>query len=326
MEKRFTTGNATVDSLGKMQFTGNVIPQMWYQTIRKETGKPNLTAIVILSDIVYWYRPVEIRDEGTGALIGYRKRFKADLLQRSYQQLSDQFVISKRDATNAIVELEKLGVLKRVFRNLVINGQTVPNVLFLSLDVSGLLKVTYPDAGKKEPVMQFQEISPKYKGGVPQTGEISPQKLPGYPTCMGDYTENTYIDYPGEYPSSYQQALETFRDQIGYENLIIKYAGDHRLEELISVAVEVLTSQAETIRVNKEERPAALVQAQFGKLTEEHMEYVLDCLEKTDKKITNIRAVMVTSLYNAVNTLSCYAGNLYRYDLAQGTFEGREIT
>ena len=29
----------------------------------RDNGKPNLTAIVILSDIVYWYKPTEVREE-----------------------------------------------------------------------------------------------------------------------------------------------------------------------------------------------------------------------------------------------------------------------
>lgn len=86
---RTLTGNKTVDRLSRMNITGNVIPAAWYQTIRKPTGKPYLNAIVILSDIVYWYRAAEVRDEGSGQLIGYRKRFRADLLQRSYQQMAD---------------------------------------------------------------------------------------------------------------------------------------------------------------------------------------------------------------------------------------------
>lgn len=135
MDSDFTTGNKTVDRMSRINITGNIIPAAWYKTIRKSTGKPYLNAIVILSDIVYWYRAAEIRDEGSGQLIGFRKRFHSDLLQRSYQQLADQFGISKRDANNAIVELEKLGVIKRVFRTLCINGQQVPNVLFLDLDV-----------------------------------------------------------------------------------------------------------------------------------------------------------------------------------------------
>ena len=111
----------------------------------EKSGKPNLTAIIILADIVYWYKPTEIRDEGTGQIIGVRKKFKSDLLQRSYQQLSEQFGISKKEATNAVVFLEKLGVVKRVFRTISMNGIVVNNVLYLELIVDRLKELTYPE-------------------------------------------------------------------------------------------------------------------------------------------------------------------------------------
>ena len=70
-----STGSPIVDRMCRLQFTGNVIPAAWYRTITRDNGKPNLTAIIILSDVVYWYRPVEIRDELTGQLCGFRKKF-----------------------------------------------------------------------------------------------------------------------------------------------------------------------------------------------------------------------------------------------------------
>ena len=140
----FDTGSPTVDRMCRLQFTGNVIPSTWYHTIKKETAKPNLNAIIILADIVYWYRPVEIRDEATGQLCGFKKKFQADILQRNYQQLADQFGITKRDAVNAVVELEKLGVVTRVFRTVSIKGQLYSNVMFLDLDVDVLIQLTYP--------------------------------------------------------------------------------------------------------------------------------------------------------------------------------------
>ena len=153
MESIYRTGNETVDRLSQIRITGIVISSAWYQTIRKESGKPYLNAIVILADIVYWYRAAEVRSEGTGELVGYKKKFKADLLQRNYQQIADQFGISKRDASNAIVELEKLGVVKRIFRKLNMGGIIIPNVLFLALDVEVLKRLTFledgePDGGK----------------------------------------------------------------------------------------------------------------------------------------------------------------------------------
>ncbi len=35
-----TSGNAAVDSMGKINISGNVIPQMWYRMVIKDNGKP----------------------------------------------------------------------------------------------------------------------------------------------------------------------------------------------------------------------------------------------------------------------------------------------
>lgn len=407
MEPIYRTGNETVDRLSRLQITGNVIPAAWYRTIRRETGKPYLNAIVILSDIVFWYRAAEIRDEGSGQLLGYRKRFKADLLQRSYQQMADQFGISKRDATNAVVALEKLGVVKRVFRTLETNGQSVPNVLFLSLDVEVLERLTYPEefedergtygmevsagerglenqsaaetrgerdgkiathwrkvreqkraetgetaplvciermhemrgyaanleerggngdewkesGGSKEGCHLFEgDVSPEWERGVTEISETPPPNKRDGPTEMGETnTEITYKDYNRDYPIlSYQETKEVFKQQVEYEILVKDGWDQDELDELVEIAVDVLLSNAKTIRVNREEKPAELVKRQYGRLTMMHMQYVLNSLRETETKAHNIRAVMVTTLYNAANTIGSYYGNLYRYHGGRG--------
>ena len=63
MANILNTGNSTVDAIGQMNITGNVTPPNWYKTILRDNGKPYLLAICILSEICYWYRPKEIRDE-----------------------------------------------------------------------------------------------------------------------------------------------------------------------------------------------------------------------------------------------------------------------
>ena len=72
---RYSTGNPIVDEVGTMNFTGNVIPMVWFKTIRYPSGAPNNNAIHILADIVYWYRPKEERDEESGQLICMKKSF-----------------------------------------------------------------------------------------------------------------------------------------------------------------------------------------------------------------------------------------------------------
>lgn len=129
----YSTGNEIVDVMRGISITGNIIPAIWYQHITRENGKPHLLAINLLADIVYWYRPTEIRDEQTGAVIGYKKKFAADLLQRSYSDIADFFGCSKVEATRAVIALEQLGIIQRDFRTIVVNGVRCNNVLFIRL-------------------------------------------------------------------------------------------------------------------------------------------------------------------------------------------------
>lgn len=144
MNKIINTGNNTVDALGEMNFKGNITPLNWYKTILRDNGKPYLLAIVILGEICYWYRPMEIRDEQTGLVIGYRKRFKEDLLQKNYQQFCELFGESKRAVKSAMEKLEEIGLIKRELRNIKFeNGMIMNNVQYIHLNEKRLYEVTF---------------------------------------------------------------------------------------------------------------------------------------------------------------------------------------
>ena len=172
------SGNEIVDMVGRISITGNIIPQIWYKTITHPSGKPYLEAIVILSDIVYWYRPTEVRDERTGEVIAYRKRFKADLAQ--------QFGISKREATNAVVALEKIGVVRRHLRTIDVNGTKTANVLFLELVPKVLLALT---CGEVTPLTFKSDTSHFQKGDLSRS-EVTPLTFKSE-TNTENTTENT---------------------------------------------------------------------------------------------------------------------------------------
>lgn len=122
------TGNAISDALMGFNPSGHVTPYAWYKTIVKDTGKPYLYAIIILSDLA---------DR-------YRKKLDSDLVQCSYAQFAERFNISKRDAQRAIVFLEELGVVKRHFRTVAVEGAgaSLSNVLFLELVPDRLIELS----------------------------------------------------------------------------------------------------------------------------------------------------------------------------------------
>jgi hypothetical protein len=195
--KNNTTGNNKVDAMASIQFTGNVTPQMWYKTITRTNGKPYLLAIVILADIVYWYRPAEMRDETTGQLLGYKKKFKADMLQRSYDQFAEMFGESKRSITDAVIFLEALGVIKRVFRTIEIGGVKHINVLFIDLFPEKIYELTYPEQINNNSLNNdlSQNIKDMVQTGCEncseETEDVSQNTAKGIPTNRERYPEIT---------------------------------------------------------------------------------------------------------------------------------------
>lgn len=182
------TGNPIVDEIATLNITGNVIPQAWYYTIVNEKGKVNYLAINILADIVYWYRPTEHRDETTLA-VSYTKKFQdTDYLQRSYDQLMQIFNITKKQAYDAIVALEKLGVIKRHFRTIYTTSIPIANVMFIELIPEVLKELTYPGFNKGA----YKKVDTPLQ----KDKQVVTKTEPPYSENVETYTENTSESTP----------------------------------------------------------------------------------------------------------------------------------
>jgi hypothetical protein len=188
MEIKQTTGNKIVDAVAKMQLTGNIVHEAWYHTVTKKNGKCCPLAVLILADIVYWYRPAEHRDEETQAVTYYKKFHDNDYLQRSYAQIMSRYGISKKQAYEALVLLEELGVVKRHFRTITTSGgNKMGNVMFLELIPEVLMKLTYPD---EDP------IAKKVNSSLPAGDDLIPNKsIPPYDN-VNTNTKTTTEDTP----------------------------------------------------------------------------------------------------------------------------------
>ena len=140
-----TTENSIVNAVGKMAFTGNVIPESWYKTVVSANGRVNLLAVNLLGEIVYWYRPMEVRDERSGDVTWVKKFADEEYLQKSYAQICEKYNVSTKQAREALIVLEKLGVVKRHFRTIETEMGKCPNVMYIELIPDALYKLTYTE-------------------------------------------------------------------------------------------------------------------------------------------------------------------------------------
>lgn len=308
---QYSSHNPIVDALDGMEFKGNIIHAAWYKTVLTPKGKPDSIAIILLSDIVYWYRPQEVRDEATGELIGIRKKFKADLLQRSYDQFANHFGYTKAQVKSAVVRLENLGVIRRVFRTLEVGGQKLSNVMFIELIPVRLKELTYPHKNSTPLCVNFDR-------GVSEN-EYIPATIP-HIAAVDNFrtnTENTTKNYNKNYPIiSSGEVRESFKEQVGYDAITIDYPFKKgMLDELTELAVDVLASHKPTFRVNGEDKPSEDVKDRFRKLNMLHIIYVMESLSSMASQVRNIRAVMITAMYNAPVTMDSYYTTKVNHDM-----------
>ena len=123
--------------VGEISFVGNIIPHAWYQHIRYPNGLPHLPAIIILSDIAYWYRPQYVRDEHTGHIIAVRKKFAGDKLRRNYKSFA-QYGLTEKQAREALYFLrDEIQAITTEVRVADVNG-VAKKQLFIGLIPSRL--------------------------------------------------------------------------------------------------------------------------------------------------------------------------------------------
>lgn len=95
---------------------------------------------------------------------------------------------------------------------------------------------------------------------------------------------------------------EEVKESVEYEYLRQELPYDD-VESLLELIVDVLGSAASTMRIGGEVLPPDAVKRRFRQLDSEHIKYIMDSLRQTTTKINNIRAYLVTALYNAPVTI-----------------------
>ena len=117
-----------------------------------------------------------------------------------------------------------------------------------------------------------------------------------------------------------QSYINLIKDNISYDHHM-KYDGYGKrdlYDELFQVICEVVCVNRKTVRISGEDYPYELVKSRFLKLDSSHLEYVIGCMQNTTTKITNIKAYMITALYNAPSTINHFYQQEVQHDMYGG--------
>lgn len=91
--------------------------------------------------------------------------------------------------------------------------------------------------------------------------------------------------------------------------------GKQRMDETVELMLEVILSKRPYIRIAGDDFPREIVRSRFLKINSSHVEYVFDCIDNNTTKVGNIKAYLLTALYNAPATMDSYYRAEVNHDL-----------
>ena len=109
------------------------------------------------------------------------------------------------------------------------------------------------------------------------------------------------------------------KTNIGYEYLRAEHrTSAEEIDEILELMVEAVCSTKATIRIGGEDKPTELVKRRLLSIDQSHVDYLLETLSKNTSEVRNIRAYLLTSLYNAPSTIGNYYKARVNHDLYGG--------
>ena len=178
----------------------------------------------------------------------------------------------------------------------------------------------------------------QFKNGENHTSRIVKIKTQEVPKSQSNNTDINKTDYTETDPiqsylfrSAAEECLvsgdmmekmevyrEILRTNVDYAGFVQKGERED-VDELIELMVEILMLPDDSmVRIGGADKPVSVVKRRFLKLTYSHIEYVLFSLHRNTSKVANIKAYLLTTLYNSSMTMNHYYQAEVNHDLYGG--------
>ena len=117
-----------------------------------------------------------------------------------------------------------------------------------------------------------------------------------------NYTEKNYQETIYPQSISYDDAIDEIAHQIEYDVLSERGYGG-MLDEIVGLIADTLCANTPSVRIAGRQVPVETIRSRFSRLSAEHIEQVIRSLESNAVNVRNMRAYLLTAIYNSVDAL-----------------------
>lgn len=115
---------------------------------------------------------------------------------------------------------------------------------------------------------------------------------------------------------NFERYREIVKENIEFDCLCRQHDRE-TLEGIVEIMVETLCSQTPYTRIGGQDFPTEVVKSRLMKLDSQHIEYVLTALAQNTTRIHNMKAYLLTTLYNSYTTINPFYENWVNSDFPQ---------
>ena len=155
--------------------------------------------------------------------------------------------------------------------------------------------------------------------GAEETPDSSADGAPsGACDAPKEYPNKNIKDFNNIHPSisryDADTAEELIKINIAYD-IIATPTDKEQIDGIVAIMVDTICGTSPSVRIGGSDFPRAAVISRLMELNDQHIQYVMEVMGKSTTKIRNIRAYMLTSLYNAPATIDSYYRAEVNHDL-----------
>ena len=196
--------------------------------------------------------------------------------------------------------------------------QEVPKSNFKKCEnqTSGSMKIELPEVPKSYSNNTDNNNTEYSDTDFSKTDISDTEDYLSYPSYAAGKTKEETMDEI-ERMNAYRTLI---RENISYEAFEHRgYGTKEEVDELVELMVEaMMLPKGQMVRIAGADRPAEIVKSRFMQLRYPHIEYVTECLKNNTTKVGNIKAYLLTTLYNSVMTMDHYYHAEVNHDLYGG--------
>nr|DAF20298.1 MAG TPA: helix-turn-helix domain protein [Inoviridae sp.] len=246
----------------------------------------------------------------------------------SLQKLSKISKLSKRKVQSTLKELESKGVLK-VEKRVREDGGLSSN-LYTLYD----FKELWSSVGDDEIATAIDDFEEhrmikllKAKGySITKEKELVsvPAKVTETSPAISSISSNNYKKIVEKSQESVVNAynMEVLKALYEYKIMIFDHPDMQQdIDVVMNILYDTLNTKTDTIRINRENKPASVVKAKLLKLNSSHILYVIKKYKEQTEKINNPEGYIITLLYKASEQMHLDINNQVMHDLSSNKYD-----